>query len=317
MSTDTPLWVCHGDDPVAPGAALSLGAQALTLARRGTPALVGRHVRGPSVLLGARQRAASVVDLAACDAAGASVFRRASLGPAAYVRDAVWWTLCLPSLGALFPDARPETTLNRNVRGFLRGLTRAGVAASYPGRTCLAVAGAPTLLLGYDLHADGAVTVDVIAGLDVPVALPAALQSPAEATVARWWGRSPAVLDTGRTGLVGLLEAVAAGVAQTAGRTVAPWPDDVLADPAAGPVVEGDDPVPAGMRRLGEGTVPIGRVEAWGDGSRVWLGGDVYGRGSDLDRLGAALAAGEALPAEVHLEGARVEDYAALVSGRG
>jgi len=317
VHTQPRLWDCHGDDPVDPSTALSLGQQALSLARRGTPALVGRHVLGPAVLLGARQRVGAVVDLGACEAGSVRIVRRCTLGPAAYVRDAVWWTLCLPTANALFADAMPETILNRNVRGFLQGFARAGVAMTYPGRTYLGVAGAPTALLGYDLHADGAVTVDVLAGLDVSIALPRPLAAPDEAAIDRWWGRTPAPLSLGRTGLVGLMEAVAASVAEVAGGTTAPWPNDMLSDPGGRRVFEADDPVPEGMRCLGVGKVPIGRVEAWGDGRRVWLGGDVYGSAPDLDRLATALAAGEGAPRGLHLEGARVADYTALVRRPG
>lgn len=294
--------------PVEAAVACAMGERALhKLRATGDPVLVGRRVQGPAVILGARQRCGAVVNMPDCLSQGVGVYRRATLGPAAWVSDALWWTLCLPALTTLFADARPETALNRNVRGILRGLARAGVAATYPGRTFLSVRGAPAVLLGYDLLPDGALVLDAFAGLDAPVFLPEALRAPAEAAIDRTWGRSPVTLGVDSETVASLLDAVAEGVARSGGREMVPWVDQLPTGAAA--LTAADDPVPADMAPRGAATVPIGRVEAWGAAGALWLGGDAYGSGADLDRLGAALAAGEAPPDDLHLEGARVSDY--------
>lgn len=294
--------------PVEAAVACAMGERALQRLRTtGDPVLVGRRVQGPAVLLGSRQRAGAVVKLPDCMSQGVVVYRRATLGPAAWVSDALWWTLCLPSLTTLFADARPETALNRNVRGLLRGLARAGVAATYPGRTFLAVRGAPAVLLGYDLLPDGALVLDAVAGLDAPVFLPEALRASEEAAIDRTWGRSPVPLGVEASAVASVLDAVAEGVARSGGREIVPWVDQLPTGAAA--VTTADDPVPADMALRGAAAVPIGRVEAWGDTKSLWLGGDVYGSGADLDRLAAALAAGESPPDDLHLEGARVSDF--------
>jgi len=294
--------------PVEAAVACAMGERALQRLRAtGDPVLVGRRVQGPAVLLGARQRAGAVVKLPDCLTQGVGVYRRTTLGPAAWVSDALWWTLCLPALTTLFADARPETALNRNVRGILRGLARTGVAATYPGRTFLSVRGAPAVLLGYDLLPDGALVLDAVAGLDAPVFLPEALRAPEEAGVDRTWGRSPLPLGVDAAAVASLLDAVAEGVARSGGREMVPWVDQLPTGAAA--VTTAHDPVPANMALRGAAAVPIGRVEAWGDAGALWLGGDAYGSAADLDRLGAVLAAGEAPPDDVLLEGARVSDF--------
>lgn len=273
----------------------------------GDPVLVARRVQGPAVLLGARQRCGSVVNLTDCLSQGVGVYRRGTLGPAAWVGDALWWTLCLPALTTLFADARPETALNRNVRGLLRGLARAGVAATYPGRTWLAVRGAPAVLLGYDVLPDGGFVLDAVAGLHAAVSLPEALRAPAEATVDRGWGRSAVPLGVDAAAVPALFDAVSDAVSRLGGRERAPW-DDPL--PEGAPAVRAaHSPVPPAMQLRGATSVPIGRVEVWGGGDALWLGGDVYGCEADLDRLGAALAAGHPPPDGLHLEGARPSDF--------
>jgi hypothetical protein len=294
--------------PVEAAVACAMAERALQQLRTsGDPVLVGRRVQGPAVLLGARQRCGSVVNLPDCLSQRVGVYRRATLGPAAWVRDALWWTLCLPALTTLFADARPETALNRNVRGILRGLARAGVAATYPGRTFLSVRGSPAVLLGYDLLPDGGLVLDAFAGLDAPVFLPEALRAPEEAAIDRTWGRSPVPLGGDAAAVASLLDAVAEGVARSGGREMVPWVDHLPTGASA--VTTAQDPVPADMALRGAATVPIGRVEAWGDTKSLWLGGDVYGSVADLDRLAVAIAAGEALPDDLHLEGARVSDF--------
>src|SRR5690349_12583757 len=80
-------------------------------------------VAGPAVVLGAAQRAGRVVDLNACATMGTIVLRRATTGTAAYIgQHGLVWSLALPHVAAIVPDATPRTLLNRNVRPFLDAL---------------------------------------------------------------------------------------------------------------------------------------------------------------------------------------------------
>src|SRR5262249_23161412 len=143
----------------SPGEALALGAALLArVGSEGVPYLTASIVRGPAVLLGAGQRAGRVLRLDACAAAGTAVVRRVTSGTAAFVGDrAIVWTLALPHVASLVPDATPRTLLNRNVRGFLEGFRRAGAAAHYFGREWVSVRHRPAALLGFEASPDGAV----------------------------------------------------------------------------------------------------------------------------------------------------------------
>ena len=65
------------------------------------------------------------------------VVRRRTTGTAAWIgRRALWCSLALPAVDALYDDATLPTLLNRNVRPWLRGFTRSGIPAAYFGREC-------------------------------------------------------------------------------------------------------------------------------------------------------------------------------------
>src|SRR5262245_57017857 len=99
--------------------ALALGPLLLAPAEADhLPWIAASLIPGPAVLLGAAQRAGRVVRLAACAAAGTPVLRRATAGTAVHISGrATLWTLALPHVAALVPDATARTLLNRNVRG--------------------------------------------------------------------------------------------------------------------------------------------------------------------------------------------------------
>ncbi len=104
--------------------ALALGprcsrAPALAEGRRGSPPASSRARRGAErgPARGARCRSFGL------RRAAAKVLRRATTGTAAFLGGrGVVWTLALPHAAALAPDATARTLLNRNVRGFLKGL---------------------------------------------------------------------------------------------------------------------------------------------------------------------------------------------------
>jgi hypothetical protein len=261
--------------------ALALGPALLACARAERRAWIGASlVEGPAVVLGASQRAGRVVDLAACAAAGVAVLRRATTGTAVYLgRRGVVWTLALPHFAALAPDATARTLLNRNVRGFLKGFTRAGALAHYFGREWISVRGRPAAVLGVDAAPDGAALLEVWAGHDAPPGLPPALATEDERSVDRWLGKQPAalaeVLPPGAS-LEELSRAVIDGVAQRA-----PAPIEEAAAPALDvsgypPIRDPLDPLPAGYAPASLERVPIGWIEsARGPAdAAVWIGSD-------------------------------------------
>lgn len=281
------------------GEALRVGPALVDVARRElVPAFAASLIEGPAVLLGLHQRAERVLDGAACRAGGVAIFRRATSGTAAFVgRRALVFSLALPGVAALFPDASPRTLLNRNVRPLLRGLSAAGALAHYFGREVVSVRKRPAVLLGFDVGEDGAVLVEAIAGLEEPFALPAGLASEDERAIDRFAGRAPLalaeVLSAGTTP-----ERVARFVADAfaARASSAVTAVSSLADPLSPGALSTDsvDLLPAGAVLLDPVRIPIGWLErAIVPGAGLWLGGDVLAPRFALDRLAAVAGAGD------------------------
>jgi hypothetical protein len=302
--------------------ALALGPALLDRAQRGRePWIAASLVHGPAVVLGAAQRAGSVIDLSACSRAGASVVRRATTGTAAYVGGAaLLFTLSLPHVASLLPDATARTLLNRNVRGFLRGMKRAGLVAQYFGREWIAVKHAPCAVLGFDVAEDGAVLIEVICGYDEPIAPPAALLSEAERQLDRWRGKTPVALS-GQLSLANwsreaLASAVLDAIADLAGARLEPAPCDWRPRTPA-PILDPLDPVPSGLTLAPPRRVPIGWIEAAAGGAsgeggsrRAWIGGDVLAPRWVLEAIAGAAARGDdSLDfGQIAIEGAAISD---------
>lgn len=277
----------------SPRDAAALGDALLRRADRGEAWLASSLVTGPVVVLGARQRRRAVTVFP-------EVLRRRTTGTAAWIgRRALWCSLALPSVDALYDDATLPTLLNRNVRPWLRGFTRSGMAAAYFGREWVAVSHRPAAVLGYDLSPSGSVLLEMIAGWDEPVALPAEHAAPEERALDRWRSREPVALGGGRDPMA-VLSALAASVAERAGATVGGEIEDegaLLPDEPEGEA--------AGV------AVPIGRVEAVRTGEGLWLGGDALVATPWLDALAAALDGGGAWPTEgAAVDGARAGEWA-------
>jgi hypothetical protein len=306
-------------------AALALGPALLRAAQKeGAPWIAASLSSGPAVVLGAAQRAGRVVDLDACARAGARVLRRATTGTAAYVGGrAVVWTLALPAVSSLMRDASPRTLLNRNVRGFLRGFRSAGAAAHYFGREWIALKQRPGPLLGFDISARGEVLLEVIAGYDEPIAIPAGLSTPAEREVERWQGKSPAaladVLPAGRTP-ADIAEVVIESVAaQASARLRLARLEQGEAERAEAASVSELDPIPEGLVPAPPRRVPIGWIEAaaspagGAEPRRAWVGGDMLTSVWALAEIAQAAASGEerlgsAFDGQIALEGALLND---------
>ncbi|WP_437648716.1 lipoyl protein ligase domain-containing protein [Sorangium sp. So ce362] len=302
--------------------ALALGPALLARARSApeAPWIAASLVEGPAVVLGAVQRAARVVDLAACAARGAKVLRRSTTGTAAFLGGrGVLWTLALPHVAALAPDATTRTLLNRNVRGFLKGFARAGAPALYGGREWISLQHRPAALLGIDATRDGAVLIEVFAGHDAPLAIPAELAAPDERAVDRWLGKAPAALSEvlpARVSLEALARAVVEAVAL---RAALPLVDGGEAPELAAErfqaITAPDDPAPPGAGDAVLARVPIGWIEAAALGeapARAWLGGDVLAARWLLEDLGRGAAPAPPDAGTLPLEGASLSDLRAL-----
>ncbi len=289
------------------GEALGLGPAMLAGAEAsGAIGVAASVVRGPAVVLGAGQRAGRVLRLDACAAAGVSVYRRATAGTAAHVGDeGIVWTLALPHVAALFPDATARTLLNRNVRVVLAGLRRVGGLAHYFGREWVSVRHRPAALLGFEVSPGGAVLIEVIASMDSPLAIPEALATGVERAVDRWLDKAPAGLGEVLGGdAFAIARAVMETVAQQAATPIEAAPP--VASSTLGQVTDARSPMPAGFVD-GPGTaVPIGWIDTGIDPATgaIWLGGDVLVPAHV--RLG--IASGEQPAGEVPIEGASLAD---------
>lgn len=317
-------------------AALALGPALLGAAKQeGAPWIAASLCSGPAVVLGAAQRAGRVVDLDACSRAGARVLRRATTGTATYIGGrAVVWSLALPTVSTLMRDASPRTLLNRNVRGFLRGFRGAGAAAHYFGREWIALKHRPGALLGLDIGPQGEVLLEVLAGYDEPIAIPAGLSAPEEREVERWQGKSPAalaeVLPPGRAP-ENVAEMVIESVAAQAGARLRharleQEPGLGEAARASGSSMSERDPIPEGLVSAPPRRVPIGWIEAAAtpagsaEPRRAWVGGDMLTSVWGLAEMARAAASGEERPSSafqdrIALEGALLEDVEGALRG--
>lgn len=304
--------------------ALAAGPTLRESASKGrAPWFAASLIEGPAVLLGAHQLAGSVLEVAACREKGVRVFRRSTSGTAAFAgRRALVFTLALPDVAALFPDASPRTLLNRNVRPFLKGFSAAGALAHYFGREWVSFRKRPGALLGFEVGDDGVVLVEVIVGFDDSIAIPAELATARERSVARFTDHEPACLaellpaGAAPERVAGCVADAFAARASTPVSTHADLPDaaprpsfeldltlplDLALDLA--PALSTRDPLPPGATLLPPTRVPIGWLElallppaaapllTTATPPRIWLGGDILAPRALLDHLATAATA--------------------------
>ncbi len=281
----------------------------LALTEGGEAAITASLVEGPAVVLGALQRAGRVVDLAACATAGTPVLRRCTTGTAGYIgQHALVWTLALPHVAALAPDATARTLLNRNVRGFLQGLSRGGAPAHYFGREWIAIQHRPAALLGFEALPDGRVVIEVFAGLDATIALPSALRAEEERAIDRHRGKEPLALGEVDPAALALrvIEAVAARAG--ARRDPAALPDDRR---IVAPISDPRDPVPAGLELVAGRRVPVGWIDVAVAADGLWLGGDALVASFAVRALtGSVVRGDERAVLEAPIDGASWGDFA-------
>ena len=282
--------------------------------------LAASVVSGPTVILGAMQRAGRVVDLRACDEASVTVLRRTTTGTAAWLgAEGLVLALALPHVAAIEADATDRTLLNRNVRPFLRAFTRAGAMAHYFGREWISLKKRPAALLGFDVTRTGAVLIEVFVGLDQSIALPIEWTTIEERSVDRFLGKTPASLREvlpdvqGHRFAARLLEAIVSNSGSSFDVDVA-----TLERFRFERILEDRDPLPVGFEPRTLERVPIGYLETavFQDASSLqimpkkWLGGDVLAP----RWLYADLAEGKTPPASVPMDGATRTDLMRAVS---
>lgn len=291
--------------------ALELGRVSLHKAEEDRVAVVAASfVRGPAVVLGAKQRAGRVLDLAACADAGAGVLRRATTGTAAFVAgQGLIFTLALPHVAFLLPDATPRTLLNRNVRLFLKGFTKAGVLAHYFGREWISLRQKLVALLGYEVTRAGAVLIEVFLGFDEKLTLPPKLASFEEKAVDRTQGKTVASLREvwPDAQIESFAEKTIKVIVDLVGGTSVEFDPTIRTEGRL--VLEERDPVPEGLVLQAVHRVPIGHVESavsLDNPEHHWLGGDVLAPTWVYDDI--ALGKGSADVGDVAMDGATMAD---------
>jgi hypothetical protein len=248
--------------------------------------------------------------------------RRSTTGCAAWIGGhGLVFTVALPHVAALFADATQRTLLNRNVRAFLKGFSRAGTMAHYFGRDFISLRQHPAVLLGFDVTPAGGVLIEAFAGHDEPPSLPEEIETDEERALDRWLGKEPAALmdvlpgadaeDIARAVLEGFTERVQME------RTQLALPLDELDERPFQRIHDPRDPVPEGLVLGSPVPVPIGWVEAAAEpfgqpkGQRLWVGGDMLAPRWALERVAArarnAVGEGDAL-GDIALEGATIAD---------
>jgi len=287
------------------------------LARAGAPdALVLAELGGESGALGAFQRA------------GRSGLARELRGPcggrSAFAGEGTCALFAVASdVHAWLGEARPlpaARVLNRWVRGLLAGLSRVGVAASYPGRDFVAADGARVAQVSVGRAASGAWILQAILASRRPFTT----REPAPA----FPGLPPlppaGVLAPAAGAREPLFAALAVGFAERFALALEPAPlaADELRGVATTPRPPLVEPELAGLRCGGAVAIPNGELEAHvalgTDGAleRVRLRGDWMAAAGDVAALEAALAGLAPASSELRARCARwLTDPAVLALG--
>lgn len=250
----------------------------------GHPELTIARLTGDAIALGAHQRA----ETALLPPLPKNLVRRHTGGRACRYGDGqVSVCLVIPDLHALTGAHGADRTINRAVRGVLKGLGELGLGALYGGRDVATVARHPVALVGMNGLANGVCLFQAVIGLDSLAAAPAesvAMPAPEGLGGAGW--ASLVDLHPGAT-FDALAHELVAAYADVTGRPLAP---------AIGAV-----PKPAeraadkGLTWSGRVDVPIGQLEAGvalgADGclERVALRGDFITTEAALGALAEAL----------------------------
>lgn len=256
--------------------ALGLGAEALRLAHGGEPALLSACAEGEALVLGRVQRLPTLRRRSAASFA-APLLRRFTTGTEAQLAGpTLYHALALPRVDALFPDAKPRTLLNRNLRALLRGYAAASVPLRYFGTEVLALLGHPVALVGYDVSEQGAVLIEVLLGLQQPCVVRPALRREPPAALFPLLGAAPEPSA--------LLARVVAGVVERLGIATRDVSGALV--PSALPPL--DD---FGEEAVSEVSVPLGVVEA-ARSPRARISGDLLVSTAALSRLERAVDTG-------------------------
>jgi hypothetical protein len=274
----------------SPREAMSFGgALAQRVRAAGRPCFGARSVRGPAVALGRWQREARVIDAARCAQRAIPVLRRESSGTAVFLPEsgAALLAMALPSLSALAPDAKGPTVLNRNVRGWLQGLTKHGALAHYFGREWVSIAKRPAAVIGLSVAQDGLTVIELWIGLREPVALPDELVTERERGTDRWLARRPLAWNEAaptRPLSLDALDAINTRAIERYGLSAVPVAREAMehhtgALPCNEPA-RWLEPVPCAIGWIDLGIEP--------DGAR-WVGGDLLVGDAARERIARAL----------------------------
>ena len=143
----------------SPARALAAGGGLWTVLSPEQPvAIYATQLRGEALVLGRHQRVSQALNPDA--ARRRPVLRRASGGATVDVGDGVSYVALALRERSVLMACPPQRILNRNVRGALQGLRRAGVQANYFGRDFLSFEARPAVYVGWDAGQDGHVLLE-------------------------------------------------------------------------------------------------------------------------------------------------------------
>lgn len=195
MSRVALRWIA--EDAVPASQAVATGAvllDAVASADNSPAMLYGASLTGDALALGLWQRAGDALNGDAAAKRKALVVRRSTGGPLAYAGDGiVYFALALRHASVLMSCPK-DRVLNRNVRGFLGGLSLGGEAAHYFGREYVSVARRPAALVSWDRLADGRVLLEVFASHTRSFVPDAALDGYPAPSEPRFLGKEPILL---------------------------------------------------------------------------------------------------------------------------
>ena len=240
---------------------------------------------GPTVVLGALQRAGRVLDLEEVGPAGVRVLRRPTTGTGFALDGGLLVSLALPSLDAVFSDVTPRTFLNRNVRPIMRGLDAAGLPCSYFGREWLSARGTSgararaLAVLGFELEPGGAALFEAYLTLRGSLEIPGEIASDLERSCERYRGRPTMSLEEAERPSPDV-EHLLAAMAERIGfetRWVSGHVINTDARRTATTVTREHDPIDADAELFEPKPIPIGFMDRARVGRESWVGGDMLG----------------------------------------
>jgi hypothetical protein len=245
----------------------------------------------PAVALGRFQSMKHVLSAESCSNPKLTVARRHSGGTAVYLPSdgAALWVLALPQLTSLYVDTVPSSTINRNIRGFLRGFSKHCAPTHYFGREWISTEHRPSATVALAQSLDRGVELELWCGAEQAIALPLSAMATREQQTNRWLGKQPihwTEAAKGRTTLRDCMDLVSEFAVSHLNEPIE-WRTDLAALRAhAPPEVPLHDPWPVALPSV---PCPIGWIDRYTNGADFALGGDLLASPTTINALAQAL----------------------------